>query len=66
MCFPVLGCGVLFEIVGNADVEAAGGGEFLFSFFVTVNVREGNDFTASEDAEFVSELSLAAGGEPDV
>ena len=64
--FSVLGGGVLFEIVGYADVEAAGGGEFLFPFFVAVNVGKGDDFSTSEDAELVSELSLAAGGEPDV
>lgn len=64
--FEVLGGSVLLEDAGDGDVEA---GETLDLFTpgrIAVDVGERDDITRSQDVEAFVELTLAAGGEPDV
>lgn len=49
---------------GNADIGARF--EFSFPFRISINIRNGENFSTGEDRKFVSELGFSAGGNPDV
>ena len=62
----VLGGGVLLEDAADADVEAPESLDLLAPELITVHVGKGDDVPALQDAQAFVELTLAAGGEPDV
>ena len=58
------GCG--FEVVGHCDAKPWEFRSLFLPFLIAVNIGEGDNSALLEDIEFVSELGLASGGEPDV
>ena len=64
MGFSLFFCGVSLEDVADCDVNFCGR-EFLFPFFVAVNIWECNGFASGKDGEFfLRELGFSSGGEP--
>ena len=64
MGFSLFFCGVSLEDVADCDVYFCGG-EFLFPFFVAVNVWECDGLASCEDGEFLlGELGFTSSGEP--
>ena len=64
MGFSLFFCGVSLEDVADCDVYFCGG-EFLFPFFVAVNVWECDGFASGKDGEFLlGELGFSSSGEP--
>ncbi len=62
----IVGGGVLLEDAGDRDVEAGEAFDLLAPGRVAIDIGERDDITAGQDVEAVVELTLAAGGEPDV